>query len=291
MKEFQDKVAVITGAAGGIGLALAKMAASQGMKVVLADIEEKNLASNVNALKSQGSKAVAHITDVSEADQVQGLADRALSEFGSVDLVFNNAGVLVDGKCWERTVEDWQWIMGVNLWGVIHGVRTFIPIMLDQGTPCHMVNTSSQAGLTVGPYLAPYNVTKEGVVALTETLHHELAEQNANIKASVLCPGSVATGIWQSQRNRPQDLDETVPLGEAAQDYRNIVEAGVAAGDSPDDAANFIFECIEEERFWIFPQPGMLPTFEERAQSILNQQNPVFKGISKAVRDLAASGA
>ncbi len=290
MKEFKDKVAVVTGAAGGIGLALAKAAAAQGMKVVLADIEEENLAASVNSLNSQGHRAIGKITDVSEADQVQALADRALSKFGSIDFVFNNAGVLVDGKCWERTVEDWQWIIGVNLWGVIHGVRTFIPIMLDQGTECHMVNTSSQAGLTVGPYLAPYNVTKQGVVALTETLHLELAEQNANVKASVLCPGSVATGIWQSQRNRPQVLDQTVPLGGEAQDYRNIIEAGVAAGDSPEKVASFIFDCVKEERFWIFPQPGMLPTFEARAESILSQQNPVFKGISKAVRDLAASG-
>jgi len=290
VKEFKNKVAVVTGAAGGIGLALAKAAASQGMKVVLADIEEKNLMANADSLNNNGGQAIAHVTDVSDGAQVQALADRALSEFGSVDLVFNNAGVLVDGKCWERTVEDWEWIIGVNLWGVIHGVRTFIPIMLEQGTPCHMVNTSSQAGLTVGPYLAPYNVTKQGVVALTETLHHELAEQNANVKTSVLCPGSVATGIWQSQRNRPQDLDQTVPLGEAAQDYRSVVEAGVAAGDSPEQAASFIFDCVQEERFWIFPQPGMLPTFETRAQSILSQQNPVYKGISKAVRDLAASG-
>ena len=289
MKNFKDRVAVITGAAGGIGLAISKMAAAQGMKVVLADVEEENLMANVKTLKAQGSRAIAKVTDVSDEHQVQDLADRTLSKFGSIDLVFNNAGVLVDGKCWERTIEDWKWIVGVNLWGVIHGVRTFIPIMLDQKTECHMVNTSSQAGLTVGPYLAPYNVTKQGVVALTETLHHELAEQNSKVKASVLCPGSVATGIWQSQRNRPQQLDHTVSLGSMAQNYRNVVEAGVAAGDSPDEVADFIFNCIKKERFWIFPQPEMLSSFRDRTESILSQQNPIFKGISKAVRDLAES--
>lgn len=289
MKDFEHKVAVITGAAGGIGLGMARHAAGLGMKVVMADIDETLLNDGKKALEQEGASAVCLRTDVSDSRQVQSLADFALSHFGSIDLVHNNAGVLVDANSWEVSEDDWKWILGVNLWGVIHGVRIFTPIMLDQGGACHMVNTSSQAGITVGPYLSPYNVTKQGVVALTETLHHELALLDAELKVSVLCPGSVATGIWHSERNRPENLQDQNPRTDQAQQYHDVVASGVAAGISPARTAEIVFGGIEDEKFWIFPHPEMLAAFEDRANSILNQKNPVFKGLSKEIKELARS--
>ena len=285
MKDFADKVVVITGAANGIGRGLAEHAAGLGMNLVLADIDEVELEARRAQLAGQGAAVTALSVDVSNGAQVEALAEQALARFGSIDLVFNNAGVLVDGTSWERSVDDWEWIIGVNLWGAIHGVRTFVPIMLEQASGGHIVNTASQAGITVGPYLSPYNVTKQGVVALTETLHLELSQLEAPVQASVLCPGTVATNIWHSEEHRPASLSDSQPLQtQQEKEYREIVAGGVAAGMAPAELAQIVFDALRAEQFWIFTHPHMLKSFETRAQSILTQTNPVFGGISESVR-------
>ena len=198
---------------------MAERFAAAGMKVVLADVEEGALRTAEQEMKAQGASVLSFVTDVSKADHVESLAQKAVSRpFGGVHIVCNNAGVGSGGLTWDQPLADWEWVIGVNLWGVIHGVRTFVPIMLEQKTEGHIVNTASMAGLVSGPFMSIYNVTKHGVVTLSESLHHELAMQNAPVKVSVLCPGFVRTNILDSERNRPaeyqtsrQELDEAGP--------------------------------------------------------------------------------
>src|SRR5438132_4651738 len=188
MKEFQGKVAVVTGAASGIGRGLAERCAQEGMKVVLADIEEQALMRACQELKAAGAQVLAVQTDVSKILDMEALAQKTIATYGAVHLLFNNAGVGAGTIIWESTLADWEWTLGVNLWGVIHGIRTFVPLMLEQDTEGHIVNTASVAGLTSGPDLGIYKVTKQGVVTLCETLYHELAHRGAKVKVSVLCP-------------------------------------------------------------------------------------------------------
>ena len=194
MQEFQDRVAVITGAASGIGLGLARRCAQEGMKVVLADIEEAALREAETEMQAEGKPVMAVVTDVSIASDVEGLAQRTLEAFGAIHLLCNNAGVGVVRSVWESTLADWQWVLGVNLWGVIHGVRVCVPIMLAQDCDCHIVNVASISGLIVGPgSSSSYNVSKHGVVSLSETLYYELAQRGPKIHVSVVCPSFVTT--------------------------------------------------------------------------------------------------
>ena len=187
MKEFKGKVAVITGAASGIGRGIAERCVAEGMKVVLADIDEADLTKAEAELKTQGGTVLGVRTDVSKRSDVELLARQALDAFGQVHLLFNNAGVGAGGAPWEATWNDWEWVIGVNLWGVIHGVKVFTPLMLAQNTECHIINTSSTAGLVVGSFSAPYSVTKHAVVALSESLYLTLQQRNSLVKVSVLC--------------------------------------------------------------------------------------------------------
>src|SRR5947209_3090517 len=212
MQEFKDKVAVITGAASGIGRALTDRCVQEGMRVVLADVEVETLTKTEASMKASGATVLAVRTDVSQARDVEALAQKTLNTFGAVHLLCNNAGVASEAVVWESTIAEWEWVMGVNLWSVIHGVRVFVPIMLAQDTECHIVNTASMAGLISGPGLGAYKVTKHGVVALSETLYHELAERGAKVKVSVLCPGVVSTRIMEGGRNRPGHLPAAGPL-------------------------------------------------------------------------------
>ena len=189
MKELQGKVAVITGAAEGIGRAIAEQAAARGMKLVLADISEAKLNETVAALRASGAEVEGVQVDVSKAEQVEALAARAFERFGNVHLLVNNAGVALAKSAWETTLADWEWVLGVNLYGVIHGIRAFVPRMLEKGEEGHIVNTASVAGLVSQPAMAAYNVSKFGVVTLTEGLHHDLTLRKTKLKASVLCPG------------------------------------------------------------------------------------------------------
>ncbi len=204
MREFKDKVAVITGAASGLGRAMALRCAQEGMKVVLADVEVDPLAKTEASMKASGATVLAVHTDVSRAGDVEALAQQALQTFGAVHLLCNNAGVGTGAAAiWESTIADWEWVIGVNLWGVIHGVRVFVPIMLAEDTECHIVNTASMAGLVSGPGLGAYKVTKHAVVTLSETLYHELAGRRAKVNVSVLCPGFVNTRIMESAPTAP----------------------------------------------------------------------------------------
>jgi NAD(P)-dependent dehydrogenase (short-subunit alcohol dehydrogenase family) len=212
MKEFKDKVAVITGAASGIGRALAERCAHEGMKVVLADVDVDALTATEAALNATGAPVLAVVTDVSKAQDVDALAQRTLSAFGGVHLLCNNACVWAGISAWDTSLSDWEWVLGVNLWGVIHGVHAFVPVMLAQGTAGHIVNTASMAGLLTGRGPAVYRVSKHAVVALSEMLYHQLAQRGAHVKVSVLCPGGVDTQILDAARHRPAHLPAAGPL-------------------------------------------------------------------------------
>ncbi|MDZ7632562.1 MAG: SDR family NAD(P)-dependent oxidoreductase [Gemmatimonadaceae bacterium] len=201
--EMSGCVAVITGAGSGFGREFARLGAARAMKLVLADINQEALDATVQEMQDAGVEVIGVRTDVSKAEQVQALADAAMARFGAVHLLFNNAGVGSGGFVWESTDADWQWVMGVNVWSVIHGIRIFTPLMLAHGEPAHIVNTASAAGLISAPNMGIYNVSKHAVVALSETLHQDLTLVGANIGVSVLCPAFVPTGIAQSHRNRP----------------------------------------------------------------------------------------
>src|SRR5258706_11754428 len=206
MQSVRDKVAVVTGGASGIGYAMAERFAAEGMKVVLADVEPTALEAACGRLAAAGADVLGVPTDVACGAAVEVLARRTIERFGKVHVLCNNAGVSVGGPLWEHTEDDWTWVLGVNLWGVVHGVRAFVPIMIRQNEPAHVVNTASLAGLTSNPFLGIYNVTKHGVVTISETLAQELAFVGAPVKVSVLCPGFVQTKIADSHRNRPTDL-------------------------------------------------------------------------------------
>jgi len=279
MKEFQGKVAVITGAASGIGRALAEKSAQEGMKVVLADIEEQALMRISQELEAAGASVLSVQTDVSKAGDVEALAQKAFDIYGAVHLLFNNAGVGAGTIIWESTLADWEWTMGVNLWGVIYGIRAFVPRMLEQDTEGHIVNTASVAGLTSGPGLGIYKVTKQGVVTLSETLYHELALRGAKVKASVLCPGFVNTQIMDSFRNRPSRLqndpaeEKMGPEGEALLQFmRQAMEAGMP----PHQVADIVFQAIRDEKFYILTHPELKEAIRVRMEDILQERHPTL---------------
>jgi NAD(P)-dependent dehydrogenase (short-subunit alcohol dehydrogenase family) len=278
MKEFKDKVAVITGAASGIGRGLAERCAQESMKVILADVEEEALAQAKKELMESGASTVAVLTDVSKYSDVKALAQKTMDTYGAVHFLCNNAGVGAGTTVWESTMEDWKWVVGVNLWGVIHGIHVFVPIMLEQDTECHIVNTASMAGLL--PYhmrSATYQVTKHGVVALTEQLYHELAFRGAKIKVSVLCPGWVNTRLMDSDRNRPPELCNeqveitTCPEIEAVDEkMRQDIQDGL----SPKQVADMVFDAIRDNKYYILTHPDWKPLVEIRMENILQECNP-----------------
>jgi NAD(P)-dependent dehydrogenase (short-subunit alcohol dehydrogenase family) len=277
MKAFKDKVAVITGGASGIGRGIAERCAREGMKIVLADIEEGALTRTENELKSSGATVLAVPTDVSKARDVEALAQKTLAQFKAVHLLFNNAGVGPLTPILGGTLADWEWVIGVNLWGVIHGVRIFAPIMLAQDADCHIVNTSSRAGLICGPSLGLYRVAKHGIVALSETLYHELARKAANVHVSVLCPALVRTRLMDSERNRPVELRndngerKMEPEDEALE---QTMRDGTRTAISPRQVADCVFKAIKEQRFYIFPHPEVKDLVRLRMEDIIGERNP-----------------
>jgi NAD(P)-dependent dehydrogenase (short-subunit alcohol dehydrogenase family) len=275
MQEFTGKVAVITGAASGIGRGIAQRCVSEGIKVVLADIEQSSLAQAETELKALGGTVLAVQADVSKRSDVEALARQAIEAFGQVHLLFNNAGVAAGGAPWEATWNDWEWVIGVNLWGIIHGVGVFTPIMLAQNTECHIVNTSSAAGLTVGGFSAPYSVTKHAVVALSESLYLSLQQRKSLVKASVLCPGLVRTNIDSTERNRPSDLsNEPVVMTPERQAGLAAFKAALEKSMPPLEVADLVFEAIRKEQFYILTDPAWLDIIQMRAESLLRLENP-----------------
>jgi NAD(P)-dependent dehydrogenase (short-subunit alcohol dehydrogenase family) len=275
MKSFAGRVAVVTGAGSGLGRALALRFARAGMRLALADVDEAALAGTGDELKAAGAEAIGVRCDVSSGADVEALAARTLAAFGAVHVVCNNAGVAPLGVVWENTVADWQWTLGVNVWGVIHGVRVFTPILIGQGDEGHIVNTASVAGLIAPPGMGMYNVSKHAVVALSETLHHDLAARGAKVRCSVVCPAYFPSGIAESERARPAALREA--RAKTAEDLareanmRKAVESGRL---SAADIADRVFEAVREERFYVLTHPRILPAVEARMRDILAGRNP-----------------
>lgn len=275
MKRFAERVAVVTGAAGGLGLALAERFAAEGMRLVLADIDAERLGAAAAAFAARGVPVVAERVDVSIGADVERLAARALDAFGAVHVVCNNAGVAPLGAVWEGTETDWQWTLGVNLWGVIHGVRIFTPRLLAQGDEGHIVNTASVAGLISPPGMGMYNVSKHAVVALSETLHHDLLSRAARVRCSVVCPAYFPSGIADSERARPARLAR----GRDRTDDERALQAGLASAvqsgrRSAAEIAQAVFEAVRDERFYVLTHPRILPAVEQRMQDILEGREP-----------------
>lgn len=273
MQELKGKVAVVTGAASGIGWGLAARAAREGMRVVMADIEAGPLEEAASRLRDAGADVLPVVTDVSRLEQVEALRQKALAAFGGVHLLCNNAGVGGGGLTWELTKEEWEWVLGVNLWGVIHGIRTFVPGMIASGEEGHVVNTASMAGLVAGPGMSPYNASKHAVVAISETMHHELAMAGSRVRCSVLCPGWVNTRIFESERNRPAGLPQPQERPEAAV-MRTMLRQLLATGMSVEEVADHVFAAVGEERFWILTHESFKPLVGKRFDGAVAGRNP-----------------
>ncbi|MFC5547142.1 SDR family oxidoreductase [Massilia aerilata] len=280
MQQFEGRVAVITGAASGLGREFANTAASLGMKLVLADIDAKGLERATAALQAGGAEVISMVVDVSKREHVEELADAAMIRFHGVHLVFNNAGVAAGGLVWENSEADWEWVLGVNLWGVIHGVRVFTPIMLecarrDPHYEGHIVNSASMAGLLNPPAMGVYNVSKHAVVSLSETLYHDLRLVDAPVRASVLCPYFVPTGIAHSEAHRPHALENDEGPTASQQAAQTLVNKAVESGKvSAADVARIVFEAVREGRFYIYSHPQMLATVAERMDAIVGGKPP-----------------
>ncbi|MDH4188760.1 MAG: SDR family NAD(P)-dependent oxidoreductase [Betaproteobacteria bacterium] len=275
MDPLAGRIAVVTGAASGLGRAMALAFAAEGMHVALADVDEANLARTADEVRARGVRALALRTDVSRAVDVDMLAARTVSDLGGVHLVCNNAGVSPLGAAWENSVADWRWALGVNLWGVVHGVRAFTPHLLAQNEG-HIVNTASVAGLISPPGMSVYNVTKHAVVALSETLHHDLRERGAKVGVSVLCPAYVPTGIADSERNRPPEFADSAPVQspELLAKKEGLKKAVRSGKVSADEVAQAVVAAIKGGHFYILTHPRIKGAIQARMQDILDERSP-----------------
>ncbi len=277
MEDLQGKVAVITGGASGIGRAVADKAAAEGMKIVIADIEEGPLKEAEGELTGQGAEAIGVVTDVSDAASVRELRDRALERFGAVHLVHNNAGIGTGGPIWEFSEEDWRWIIGVNQWGVIHGVSTFVPLLMEQGEG-HVVNTASIAGLTTTAFLGPYHATKFAVVAMSEVLYKDLQVAGSPVGVSVLCPGFVQTRIAESDRNRPAWAPEREVEG--AEELRAVIQGMVDGGIPPAAVADRVIAAVKTNTFYILTHPELTEAIQIRCEDMVQGRPPTATNIA-----------
>jgi len=275
VNQFDGKVAVITGAGSGFGREFAKKGAALGMKLVLADIDVKGLAETVDMARALGAAALGVPTDVSDANQVDALARTTIDTYGAVHLLFNNAGVGAGGFVWENSANDWAWVFGVNVMGVANGVRAFTPLMLTQNEPAHIVNTASVAGLLSAPAMGVYNASKHAVVALTETLYHDLKIVGGPVDCSLLCPAFVPTGIAQAERARPEELRNEEPMTTsqrmAVKQLTKAVEGGKL---SAKDVAEITFDAVRERRFYVLTHPKILASVQLRFDDVAQMRNP-----------------
>lgn len=277
MKDFVNKVAVVTGASNGIGFGIAEKCALMGMKVVLAGINMDNLKTAEAALAHTGAETLCVQVDVSKYDGIVRLAEKTIEKFGEVHLLVNNAGVFSLGSVWESELEDWEWVIGVNLWGVIYGVHVFVPIMLAQNTECHIVNISSLAGLTSNHPSAAYQVSKHGVTALTENLYYSLIRKGAKVRASVVCPGDVKTHIIEADRNRPESSygRKSKTSSPEEEEILEQVRESIEEGMTIQEVSNIIFDGIREEQLYVLTHPEWNSRVSQRIDNILNQRNPL----------------
>ena len=300
--DFKNKTAVLTGAGSGFGLECARIGARLGMNLVLADVQQDALDKAAREMQSAGAPVLAVRLDVSKAAEVESLGHAVLERFGAPHLVFNNAGVGAGGLIWETTVKEWEWVLGVNVMGVAHGVRVFTPMMLDAARrdPAyrgHIVNTASMAGLLNAPNMGVYNVSKHAVVSLSETLYQDLALVTDQIGASVLCPFFVPTGISQSQRNRPVELQDADAkptksqlIGEA------MSKKAVGSGKvSAADVAQLVFDAVAANRFYIYSHPKAITSVQSRLDDVMQARNPTdpfanTPDIGTALRQALRSG-
>lgn len=275
MEELAGKVAVVTGAASGIGRALIRRFADEDMRVVLADVDEASLGAAVESLRASGvgdDRILARTVDVRDEAQVHELADAAFATFGQVDVLCNNAGVFVGGLIWERPAADFEFVLGVNVWGILHGIRAFVPRMIAQGTPGHIVDTCSINGLLGAPYSGPYVVSKFAAFAITETLAADLASIGSPLRVTALCPGPVATGIADSERHRPTGLaTDTTPDRELVE---QILAEVVGDGIDPAAVADLVVDAIHEERFLVFTHPQHPGEMVVRAEALASGRLP-----------------
>ncbi|MCU0929356.1 MAG: SDR family oxidoreductase [Burkholderiaceae bacterium] len=286
MKSFHGRTAVITGAASGFGLEVARLAAREGMNVVMADVQPDALELSAHEIRDLGAQVLAMRVDVSKGADVEALGAATRERFGAPHVVFNNAGVGAGGLIWEHSVHDWEWVVGVNLMGVAHGVRVFTPMMLeaaqaDPGYEGHVVNTASMAGLLSPPNMGVYNVTKHAVVALSETLYQDLALVTDQVTASVLCPFFVPTGIHQSHRNRPEHLPPPAPtrsqLIAQAMSEKAVTSGKVTAAQ----VATFVFDALRERRFYVYSHPQALRSVQTRLEDVVQGRNPTDPFVDK----------
>ncbi len=278
MHELEGRVAVVTGGASGIGLALARRFAAARMRVVLGDVEEPALKLAVDELVEGGADAIGVPTDVTDPEQVEELACVAEQRFGAINVACNNAGVAAGGLSWQTPLETWQWVIGVNLWGVIHGISAFVPRIIEQDAG-HVVNTASVAGLVAAPFMGPYNASKHAVVAISETLHHELALMAPHVKVSVLCPAWVNTRIGESERNRPANL--AVEQSGEASVMQSALSGFLANGLDPAAVAGRVHDAITTDRFWVLThddEDSWMTAVRNRARSVTEGINPGFSG-------------
>jgi NAD(P)-dependent dehydrogenase (short-subunit alcohol dehydrogenase family) len=281
MKNFEGRTAVITGAGSGFGLEVSRLCAARGMKLVLVDVQQDALDRSAAEMRGLGADVLASKVDVSKAEQVEALGAATLARFGAPHLVFNNAGIGAGGLIWENTLKDWEWVLGVNVMGVVHGVHVFTPMMLeaarkDPAYEGHIVNTASMAGLINAPNMGVYNVSKHAVVSLSETLYQDLRLVTDQIGASVLCPFFVPTGITASDRNRPDALRDADAKPTRSQLIgKAMSEKAVSSGKiTAANVAVFVMDAVEQGRFYIYSHPKSLSSVQTRLEDIVQSRNP-----------------
>lgn len=295
MRDWAGKVAVITGAGSGMGAAMARRFADEGMKIVVADIDLAAAEATAAGIAAAGGAALAVRADVSRQDDVQAMADRAWDHFGAVHVLVNNAGIVPSGRyrqIWDFPLEDWRWSFDVNLMGVVHGIRSFIPRMIAEGVDGHVVTTASIAGLISGSGSPVYSAAKHAAVRATEALYASLRDMNSPIGVTLLCPGLVNTNIYRSERNRPDALRPDQGIAEETPELQAIADSLYRSAISPEAVADMVFDAMQRRQFYLLTSDKYDPQIRERAEAMLERRNPEFESLLALSRvDIDEKGA